>query len=146
MYNGPNSDFSMNVNDAGLDDHLSLGQRAPTSPIRTNAPMHVHPTNQPSMHAPVPQPSSSHSIRDANFDPLLTALSLPKPELVKFSGNVAEYQLFISSFDARIASRVPSPMDKLYFLHQNTEGEARDLIAGCFHLLDEGYAEARRLL
>ena len=146
MYDGPNSDFSMNVSDAGLDDHLSLGQRAPSSPIHTNAPLHAHPTALPRMHASVSQPSSSHSIRDANFYPLLTALSLPKPEIVKFSGNVAEYQLFVSSFDARIASRVSSPMDKLYFLHQNTEGEARDLIAGCFHLLDEGYAEARRLL
>jgi hypothetical protein len=87
-----------------------------------------------------------HSPLHAFTDPLLTALSLPKPDLIPFSGNVAEYQLFISSFDSRIGNRLSSPIDKLHYLHQFLRGEARELISGCFHLFDSGYAEARRLL
>ena len=81
-----------------------------------------------------------------SLDPLLTALSLPKPDLNPFSGNVSEYQMFISSFDSRIGNRLSCPIDKLYYLNQFLRDDARDLISGCFHLQNEGYEEARRLL
>ena len=78
-------------------------------------------------------------------DPLLTALSLPKPELETFSGDVSSYRLFITSFDSRIGNRDLSDPDKLYYLNQYMRGEPQELIHGCFYGLN-GYNEARRLL
>jgi hypothetical protein len=78
-------------------------------------------------------------------DPLITALSLPKPELEPFTGDVAKYRFFVASFDSRIGNRCVSEADKLYFLNQYLRDEPRDLIQGCFYAKD-GYTEARRLL
>ena len=51
------------------------------------------------------------------------------------------------AFDTRIASKVTSSADKLYFLHQHLLGDAKDMVEGCLHMYpDEGYTEARRLL
>ena len=78
---------------------------------------------------------------------LATAVTLPQPEVPKFSGDPMKYKTFIMAFDARIQSRVPSEADRLYYLDQHLIGEPKDLIGGCLHIQpDEGYAEARKLL
>ena len=78
---------------------------------------------------------------------LATAVTLPQPEVPRFSGNPMKYKTFIMAFDARIQSRVASNADKLYYLDQHLIGEPKDLIGGCLHIEpDEGYVEARRLL
>ena len=82
----------------------------------------------------------------SSFDPLLLSLSLPKPDLEIFSGDLSLFRPFITSFDARIGCKPLPDHDKLYFLHQYLRGEPRDLISGCFHVSSAGYAEARRLL
>jgi hypothetical protein len=78
---------------------------------------------------------------------LLAALSLPKPEVPKFNGDLTNYKTFMAAFDVRVASRTSSSADKLYFLDQHMVGEPKMAISGCFHLDPEsGYVEARRLL
>jgi hypothetical protein len=74
-------------------------------------------------------------------------LSLPQPEVTKFTGDLANYRTFISTSDSRVAIRSSSNADKLYYLDQHLVGEPKDLIGGCFHLdSDTGYSEARKLL
>ena len=78
---------------------------------------------------------------------LATAVTLPQPEVPRFSGNPMKHKTFIMAFDVRIQSRVASNADKLYYLDQHLIGEPKDLIGGCLHIEpDDGYVEARRLL
>ena len=78
---------------------------------------------------------------------LAIAVTLPQPEVPRFSGNPMQYKTFIMAFDARIQSRVTCNADRLYYLDQHLLGEPKDLISGCLHIEpDEGYVEARRLL
>ena len=78
---------------------------------------------------------------------LLAALSLPQPEVHKFSGDLMMYTSFMAAFDSRIASRTNSSADSLYYLEQHLLGEPKEVISGCLHLDPElGYIEARKLL
>jgi hypothetical protein len=116
------------------------------------------PTFQPGYNQPTDNAVNNYSATRTNFvnnqtdhlvttDTLLTALSLPHPEIPKFKGELTEYRPFIMAFDTRVASRVHVNADKLYYLDQHLIGEPRDVIGGCFYMnTDEGYLEARRLL
>lgn len=78
---------------------------------------------------------------------LATAVTLPQPEVPKFSGDPTKHKTFIIAFDARIQARVANDADRLYYLDQHLTGEPKDLIGGCLHLEpDVGYKEAKRLL
>ena len=78
---------------------------------------------------------------------LATAVSLPQPEVPRFTGSPIKYKTFIMAFDARIQSRVTSNADRLYYLDQHLSGEPKELISSCLHSEpDEGYTEARKLL
>lgn len=78
---------------------------------------------------------------------LAAAVSLPQPEVNKFKGDSIEYNSFVRAFDARIASLATKPEDKLYYLEQHLEGDARELISGCLFMdPSAGYREARALL
>lgn len=71
---------------------------------------------------------------------LATAVTLPQPEVPKFSGDPMKYKTFIMAFDARIQSREASDADRLYYVDQHLTG-------GCLQIEpDEGYTEARKLL
>ncbi|KAK3735237.1 hypothetical protein QZH41_008431 [Actinostola sp. cb2023] len=49
--------------------------------------------------------------------------------------------------ERRRGEKTTNNADRLYYLQQHLEGEAKDLIEGCLHLdPDEGYNEARKLL
>ncbi len=90
------------------------------------------------------QPSAigEPSVRD-----LVTAVTLPQPDVPKFSCNPVEYHTFIMAFDTRISTRTSSNTDRLYYLNQYLLGEAKDAISGCLHMnLTVGYPEARRIL
>ena len=77
----------------------------------------------------------------------IAALSLPQPELQKFSGRIEHYRAFIMAFETRVASRLSSAADKLYYLDQHLIGEPKTVISGCFYLSpSEGYVEACKLL
>ena len=78
---------------------------------------------------------------------LLTALSLPQPEIPKFSGDLVNYRTFVTAFDTRIASRMNSNADKLYYLEQHLLGEPKEIVSACMHMDPEcGYYKARELL
>ena len=78
---------------------------------------------------------------------LISALSLPQPEVTKFEGDILNFSSFITAFDSRVAARVQSSADKLYYLDQHLVGECKELISGCFHMEpDSGYVQARNLL
>ena len=78
---------------------------------------------------------------------VLGMLSLPHQELTKFKGDIIEYRAFIMGFEARVASKLTSSIDKLFYLDNSLLGDAKDLISGCLDINpDEGYLEARNLL
>ena len=78
---------------------------------------------------------------------LATAISLPQPEVPKFTGKAIDYNAFIMAFDTRIVSRTVNDADRLYYLDQHLDGDPKDLIGGCMYMTPtEGYHEARTLL
>ena len=88
-----------------------------------------------------------HQSHMITTDSLFAALSLPQPEVKKFSGDLTTFKSFMTAFDARVATYASSNADKLYFLDQHLEGEPKEIISGCFHLDQEtGYFTARSLL
>ena len=111
----------------------------PVSPVR-------EPVGLASGATPLGVPASRVQSSDATCDAIITALSLPKPDLSTFSGDVMNYQTFISAFDFRVGNRVMSDAEKLHYLHQFVSGEPRDLIGGCLYMTSDGYQEARKLL
>ena len=50
----------------------------------------------------------------------LQRISLPPNELKKFSGDVVEYRLWVSAFEARIDSKIQDDEEKLHYLDQFT--------------------------
>jgi len=71
---------------------------------------------------------------------------LPKPELLKFDGNPMRYPLFISNFEAHVASKLVARANasQLQYLIQHCQGEAKQLVEFCTILPAEaGYKRAR---
>ncbi len=90
---------------------------------------------------------SNTPANDLLLQHMIAAMHLPTPEVPKFRGEVTEYALFVRAFDARIVPYVATDADKLYYLEQLLEGEAKDCIGGCLYMTpEEGYNEARDLL
>ena len=92
------------------------------------------------------QQQQTEHIMLANIQ-LAAAMSLPKPEVPKFTGDPAEYNSFIKAFDTRIESKTSNYAGCLYYLNQHLLGEPKELIGGCLYMEPEqGYREARNLL
>ena len=73
--------------------------------------------------------------------------SLPKQQPPVFTGNYFDYPYFITAFESLIESRVEDPQQRLYYLGQFMNGEAREVIKGLVTLNSpEAYAKARSLL
>ena len=84
---------------------------------------------------------------ESALDSLLTALTLPRHDLICFEGDITRYQAFIAGFDLRVGRKHVSDEEKLHILYTYLKGEPRELISGCFHMHPSaGYFEARRLL
>ena len=75
------------------------------------------------------------------------SLTLPKPDLMSFSGDPTDYFRFISTFEANIANRVRDDRLKLAYLIQYCSGDAKESISDCV-ILDPaiGYNKAREIL
>ena len=72
---------------------------------------------------------------------------LPKRDVPVFNGDPLSFQPFILAFEHSIESNTSNCQDRLYFLEQFTEGQARDIVRSCMHMeARRGYAEARQLL
>ena len=77
---------------------------------------------------------------------LAVAMTLPQPEVPKFTGDPLDYKPFMMVFRARIESKT-HVVDCLYYLNQYLQGEPKELISGCLYADPiEGYFEAKRLL
>ncbi|PIK41945.1 hypothetical protein BSL78_21208 [Apostichopus japonicus] len=76
-----------------------------------------------------------------------TLTSMPKPELLTFSGDPITYCGFMNNFEVNIGSTGLDSRTKLTYLIQLCEGKAKESIEDCV-LLDpaEGYQRARNLL
>ena len=121
---------------------FSVSSTANVAPIMPDALNLKAPDFIPKAHSP----SISYSLESA-LDPLLTALTMPRHELLSFEGDITRYQAFIAGFDLRVGGKHVSDEEKLHILHTYLKGEPRELIGGCFHMHPSaGYNEARRLL
>ena len=74
-------------------------------------------------------------------------ISLPKPELLTFNGNPADYCKFIRNFEVNIEYTVKDERLRLSYLIQFCQGDARKSIEDCVILPSvEGYARAKQIL
>ncbi|XP_068240986.1 uncharacterized protein [Palaemon carinicauda] len=76
---------------------------------------------------------------------MTAAMLLPSIEVPKFKGDPIEFASFMMAFDDRIAPNASGDADKLYYLDQQLEGEAKDLIYE-YMSSSEGYTTARNSL
>lgn len=74
--------------------------------------------------------------------------SLPKKELQCFDGSdITKYKSFIINFDRVIGQKCEEDGDKLLYLQQYAQGEAKKIVDSCVHYNPRlGYEKARRLL
>ena len=78
---------------------------------------------------------------------LLRYLQAPYVDIDTFSGDLIEYQYFITTFVETVETKIDDPKGRLTRLLKYLSGEAKELVKGCICLsADEGYKEARRLL
>lgn len=72
---------------------------------------------------------------------------LPKKDVPVFNGDPLSFQPFILAFEHSIENNTSNCRDRLYFLEQFTEGQAKDVVRSCMHMdARRGYAEAKKLL
>ena len=77
----------------------------------------------------------------------ISALTLPKPNLLPFDGDPTKYCDFIRAFENVIESKTSIYSARLYYLVQYTTGQVRELMRSCLPMKEnEGYREARKLL
>ena len=144
--------------------HLSMLNPSSFAAVTTQASVrpscddHIHQPGFQRPHLSMLNPSSlAYQPRlqppDRGFDyqeslqRLVSAMTLPQPEVPKFRGDPMDFHTFIMAFDARIVSRTTNYSDRLYYLDQHLVGEAKDLVGGCLHMEPmAGYMEARALL
>ena len=100
-----------------------------------------------STQVPPPLPPSNQESMMVQMLETQTQMHLPTPQEPKFSGDPLEYASFIMAFEARILPYVITEVNKLYYLDQQLEGCAKELIQGCIFMdVNRGYTEARHLL
>jgi hypothetical protein len=87
---------------------------------------------------------TSDSTRELG-EAIVTAMSLPQPQLRIFRGDVLDFQSFMDSFDFRVGRRPLSDPDKLHHLKEYLDGEPRVLVEGCLRI-PGGFAHAIKLL
>lgn len=92
-------------------------------------------------------PTHQHGDQQSMYQLVVNSLSLPKPEILTFSGDPMDYIRFIHNFETNVSSRLTNPQDKLQYLIQNCEGEAKKAIKDMV-VLDPnvGYNEALNTL
>lgn len=72
---------------------------------------------------------------------------LPRLELTKFAGDPTDYNIFIQGFNSQFHAKLTSNSDRLRYLEQYLEGEAKEVIKGCHYMHpDAGYVEERKLI
>ncbi len=75
------------------------------------------------------------------------SISMPKPEIISFSGDSKDYYRFMRCFEATIDKRVYDDGLKLNYLIQFCKGEAKEAIEDCVIMSpEEGYERAKNIL
>ena len=93
------------------------------------------------------QQRAAHSLIDSFAGAVNLGLSLPPPEIPKFSGSPLEYSRFMNTFQTAIEAKVTDNNMRLMYLTQHCTGEARQAIQMCQLLPgDSGYKKAKRML
>ena len=78
---------------------------------------------------------------------LMSTLHLPPVEIMKFKGDPCEYTNFMRMFETKVLHHATRDSDRLYFLYQSLEGDAKELISGCLYMEStQGLASALSLL
>ncbi|XP_043199287.1 uncharacterized protein LOC122368999 [Amphibalanus amphitrite] len=74
-------------------------------------------------------------------------MRLPPVELPKFGGDVTEFPHFMKAFNLKIASKLSTDEERLFYLEQNMipESKPHSIVTACLYL-DNGYEEAKNLL
>ena len=74
-------------------------------------------------------------------------MRLPPVQLPKFGGDVTEFPHFMKAFDMKIASKLSSNEERLFYLEQNMmpDSKPHSIVTACLYL-ENGYEEARNLL
>ena len=80
------------------------------------------------------QQRSAHSLIDSFAGAVNLGLTLPPPEIPKFSGSPLEYSRFMSTFQTAIEAKVTDNNMRLMYLTQHCTGEAREAIQICMLL------------
>ena len=105
------------------------------------------PTKEPDSNENLKERSCEHnSFISKLVDTLHETLTLPKPQIMYFSGNPLNFGKFITAFELNIASKIKEPNRKLDYLVQHCVGEPAELISDCVMLGELGYNKARELL
>ena len=106
----------------------------PAIPSTTHQVIQTAPAQVPSYHTPQPTLPSNHFPLLDPMQQLIAAMTLPQPEVPKFSDDPMEFSTFMMAFTSRIKSRVFSASDRLYYLNQHLADEAKNIISGCLHI------------
>lgn len=78
---------------------------------------------------------------------MLKHIQAPKVDLDVFSGNVLDYEYFMTTFIESVETKIVNPRGCLTRLIQFLEGEAKELVKGYVYLpAEEGYLRAKQLL
>lgn len=128
-------------NDDSSEDSLPLPDTSPENKVRDyiNKCGKDLPLNEKTDRVCDNVPSNKMNIQDL--------YGLPKPELIKFSGNPADYCKFLSNFETSIEARVSDNRIRLNYLIQLCQGDARYCIEDCVILPpDEGFLRAKEIL
>ena len=73
--------------------------------------------------------------------------ALPKREIPIYDGDPLNYHTFTKAFENGVEKNTTNSCDGLYFLEQDTKGQAKELVRSCQHINPErGYAKAKALL
>ena len=68
------------------------------------------------------------------FQQVVSNMSVPRPEILTFSGDPLHYWKFINSFDSSVGNLLDNDQAKLSYLIQYCKGEARECIDNCIIL------------
>ena len=131
-------------------EQLKEGNYVSTSQITENTVSSQPPTDNPSPSAPQEQPeelpNQSFSSSQNNSVSLPVGIRLPKLELLKFNGEITQFNAFWQSFECAIHSNENlSGIHKLNYLVNLLEGPAYRVVAG-LSLTEENYEHAVQTL
>lgn len=126
------------------DDHHQYNDRLPQAIKYQDYGYTPNDAHRPRM---ARSPTTHDRMLDHYGEGIYLATTLPKPELLQFSGDAKDYFRFITNFEVNLGSQLSDNRLKLSYLIQYCKGEAKSVIENCVLLDPEvGYDQACELL